>query len=61
MFFFIAVNARMAGSLIVIALLTLLLGWLFYVLYGLKVNYDDARKTGLPLIVLPLIVPTHCG
>lgn len=53
MFFFITVNARMAGSLVVIALLALFLGWVFYVLYGLKVNYDDARKTGLPLIVLP--------
>lgn len=40
----------MEGSVIVLALLALLLSWLFYILYGLKINYDDARKTGLPLI-----------
>lgn len=43
----------MAGLLVVLALLTLVLAWLLYVLYGLKVNYDNARKTGLPLIILP--------
>lgn len=42
----------MATSLAVLALLALLLG-VFYILYGLKINYDDACKTGLPIIVLP--------
>lgn len=42
----------MAASLVVLALLAVLLG-VFYILYGLKVNYDDARKIGLPIIVLP--------
>lgn len=43
----------MAGFVILLALLTLVLAWVLYVLYGLKVNYDNARKTGLPLIILP--------
>ena len=34
-----------------------LLGIGLYVLYGLLVNYNAARKTGLPLIVLPF----DCG
>ena len=33
------------------------LGIVLYVLYGLLVNYNAARKTGLPLIVLPF----DCG
>ena len=44
----------MAGVLLELAPLALVLGWLSYVLYGLKVNYDDARKSGLPVIVLPI-------
>jgi hypothetical protein len=47
----------MTGSLVVLALPAILLGFLFYILYGLKVNYDAARKTGLPVIVLPI----DCG
>ena len=43
----------MAISFVVLAPLAVLLGVL-YILYGLKVNYDDARKTGLPIIVLPM-------
>ena len=43
----------MAGLLVLLALLTLVLAWLLYALYELKVNYDNARKTGLPLIILP--------
>lgn len=43
----------MASSFVVLALLAVLLGVL-YILYGLKVNYDDARKTGLPIVVLPI-------
>lgn len=43
----------MTGFLVSLALLALVLAWVFYVLYGLKVNYDDARKTSLPLIILP--------
>lgn len=37
--------------------LALSLGTVLYVLYGLSVNYNAARKTGLPLIVLPF----DCG
>lgn len=44
----------MAGVLLELAPLALVLGWLSYVLYGLEVNYDDARKSGLPVIVLPI-------
>lgn len=33
--------------------LSLSLGTVLYVLYGLLVNYNAARKTGLPFIVLP--------
>lgn len=33
--------------------LSLSLGTMLYVLYGLLVNYNTARKTGLPFIVLP--------
>ena len=29
----------------------------FYILYGLLVNYNAARKTGLPIILLPF----DCG
>lgn len=43
----------MAVFLVLLALLAVVLTWVFYLLYGLKVNYDDARKTGLPLIILP--------
>lgn len=32
--------------------LTLWLGTIFHVLYGLLVNYNAARKTGLPIIIL---------
>lgn len=45
----------MGRSLLMLALpplLVVLIG-VCYVLYGLKVNYDVARKTGLPIIVLP--------
>lgn len=41
----------------VILPLALSLGTVLYVLYGLLVNYNAARKTGLPLIVLPF----DCG
>lgn len=44
----------MAGFLLAMVLPALLLGWTLYVLYGLKTNYDDARRTGLPVIVLPV-------
>ena len=37
----------------VLVALALSLGTVLYVLYGLLVNYNEARKTGLPLIVLP--------
>ena len=37
--------------------LVLTLGTVLYFLYGLLVNYNAARKTGLPLIVLPF----DCG
>lgn len=42
----------MAGSLVVLALLAVALA-VFYILYGLKVNYNDVRKICLPIIVLP--------
>ncbi|ESZ91696.1 cytochrome P450 [Sclerotinia borealis F-4128] len=29
-------------------------GWIMYVLYCLAVNYNIARKTGLPLVILPV-------
>lgn len=41
--------------------LALLLGTVLYVLYGLLVNYNAARKTGLPLVVLPFDCGAHCG
>ena len=41
--------------------LSLSLGSVLYVLYGLLVNYNTARKTGLPFIVLPFDSGTHCG
>ena len=37
--------------------LALLLGCASYLLYGLLTNYNAARKTGLPLVVLPV----DCG
>ena len=37
--------------------LALSLGIVLYILYGLSVNYHAARKTGLPLVVLPF----DCG
>ena len=37
--------------------LALLLGCTLYVLYGLLINYNAARKTGLPLVNLPF----DCG
>lgn len=43
----------MAAFAVLLALLALVLAWVLYLLYGLKVNYDIARKTGLPLIILP--------
>ena len=41
----------------VLASLVLLLGCVFYFLYGLLINYSAARKTGLPLVALPF----DCG
>ena len=43
--------------IIVLEPLTIALGTVLYVLCGLLVNYNAARKTGLPLIVLPV----DCG
>ena len=47
----------MSYPLFVIVPLAFSLGVIFYVLYGLFVNYAAARKTGLPLIILPF----DCG
>ena len=43
--------------IIVLVPLAISLGIILYVLHGLLVNYNAARKTGLPLIVLPV----DCG
>ncbi|KAI4200988.1 MAG: hypothetical protein LQ350_003557 [Teloschistes chrysophthalmus] len=47
----------MAYSSFVLVPLALSLSTALYLLYGLLVNYNAARKTGLPLIVLPV----DCG
>jgi hypothetical protein len=47
----------MAISSVLLALIVPLLGWVLYITYCLAVNYAQARKTGLPLVVLPI----DCG
>jgi hypothetical protein len=47
----------MAISSILFALIVPLLGWVLYIAYCPAMNYAQARKTGLPLVVLPV----DCG
>jgi hypothetical protein len=47
----------MTGLSVQLALITPLLGWILYVAYCLAVNWSQARKTGLPLVILPI----DCG
>jgi cytochrome P450 len=44
----------MAIPSVQLALITPLIGWILYVVYCLAVNYSKARKTGLPLVILPI-------
>lgn len=56
-FFLIVSKMLIADSAAVIVPLALVLSCAFYVLYGLLINYNAARKTGLPLVILPF----DCG
>ncbi len=47
----------MSQSPLLLFALALLLSFVLYVMHGFRVNYNAARKTGLPLIVLPI----DCG
>ena len=53
-FFLLVSKMLRADSAVVIMPLALLLGCVFYILYGLLLNYNAARKTGLPLVILPI-------
>ncbi|KAA8569039.1 hypothetical protein EYC84_000712 [Monilinia fructicola] len=44
----------MAGYSLFLAFVVPVAGWISYVLYSLAVNYNIARKTGLPLVILPI-------
>jgi len=52
--FFIVSKMLITESAAVLVALALLPGCaFFYILYGLLINYNAARKTGLPLVILP--------
>ncbi|CAD6445644.1 b9eaa774-2cf2-4e9f-826b-e6514ce54bdb [Sclerotinia trifoliorum] len=44
----------MAGYSLFLGFVIPVTGWVLYVLYCLAVNYNLARKTGLPLVILPI-------
>lgn len=44
----------MAGYSLFLGFIIPVAGWVLYVLYCLAVNYNLARKTGLPLVILPI-------
>ncbi|KUL86399.1 hypothetical protein ZTR_08167 [Talaromyces verruculosus] len=44
----------MTIQLVQVAFIAPILGWVVYTIYCVLVNYYEARKTGLPLVILPI-------